>query len=263
MQLRIVMPTLGRSPWWSEALDSTRLPGFSDRVVVCPSGVELGSPDWRRLEDEGRGLYSALNAGFAAGDDWDVGTYLNDDDRLLGSGVARALKLLASDQRIGAVFGRVHLIDGQGRRLTEIPVAHAGTDIGPLLAGGIIPLAQPGTLFRRELFTSLEGFDSQWRAAGDMDFFMRALRAGWSFGFVDAVVAEFRVHPAQISQQAAMVELERDRLFRIAGQESDWKERAFGARFRFRRQNLGVYFDRLRRHGFASMQSMYGKGARA
>lgn len=261
MNFRIAMPTLGRSRWWSEAMASIDAIPDCERIVVSPNQAFLAGLDQQGVHDEGGGLYAAVNAGLRASGDWKVGTYLNDDDRLVASGVSEALRYLETDARIGAVFGRVNMIDGSGLRVAEIPVARRGADLGALLSAGIVPLAQPGTVFRRAMFVELGGFDPAWHAAGDMEFFMRAWRAGWGFAFVDACVAEFRVHQKQISQRTGIVSEERDRLVGLARGIPAWTGAARAAKWRFRFANAGVYAERVRRHGFVSMDRLYRKGA--
>lgn len=256
MNLRIVMPTLGGSRWWAEAAGSAADISSSERVVVSPVEPPEKANARRWLRDESAGLYAAVNAGLRAPGDWMLGTYLNDDDRLLAEGIYAARRRMESDASVGAVFGRVWLIDGDGKRLAQIPIARGGEDLGPLVAAGVVPLAQPGTVFRREMFEALGGFDATMRAAGDLDFFLRAWRAGWRFEFTDADVAEFRVHPAQISQRAALVAEEKGRCVAAAREIVDWRKQACGAKWRFRCANAGLYFDRWRRHGFASMEKL-------
>jgi cellulose synthase/poly-beta-1,6-N-acetylglucosamine synthase-like glycosyltransferase len=260
MHLRIVMPTLGRSLWWLEAQDSASTIKQSEQVVVCTEEVFLTGMSGRRIRDKGTGLYAAVNTGLGASGDWAIGTYLNDDDRLIAAGIHKARQRLYSDKRIGAVFGRVHLINQYGVRITEIPVARRGHDLGSLLSTGIIPLAQPGTIFRRELFEGVGGFNESWFAAGDMEFFLRALHDNWRFEFVDASLAEFRVHPTQISQNGELVRRERDRLFDLARKNNSWRALARCAKLRFKYGNLGLYIARLRRHGFISMEKLYKIG---
>ena len=89
---------------------------------------------------------------------------------------------------------------------TALPVARRGQDLPALLARGIMPLAQPGTVIRRSLVERLGGFDETFRSAGDLDFFVRALAAGARFEFVDARVADFRLHAGQLSKNRAEVE---------------------------------------------------------
>jgi hypothetical protein len=261
MKLRIVTPTLGQSPWLAESLATTATPNSqSERVVVVPAAqrgqLTTACASAQILPQSGAGLYAALNTGFRASGDWAAGTWINDDDRLLPAGLSAALALLERRPELAAVFGRVLLIDGGGRRIAEIPVAHSGSDLGPLLAAGLVPLAQPGTVFRREVFEQLGGFDESLQAAGDMEFFRRALAAGFRFDFVDAQVAEFRVHGGQISQQVKTRHRETAALTTAARAVPDWAHRARAARWRFRWSNLSVYADRIRRHGLVSMERL-------
>lgn len=261
MNLRIVTPTLGQSPWLEQTL-ATAAPaaGQGECVVVAPtsrcallSAVCAGA---RVMPQTGAGLYAALNEGFRAPGDWTVGTWINDDDRLLPEGFSAALAVLGRRPEVAVVFGRVTLIDGGGHRLGRIPVAHSGADLGPLLAAGLVPLAQPGIVFRREVFQQLGGFEESLQAAGDMDFFRRALSAGYRFDFVDAWVAEFRVHGGQISKRVGARHRETEMITRAAREVPDWVRRARAARWRFRWSNLGVYADRIRRHGLISMERL-------
>jgi len=261
MALRLVTPTLGQSPWLPETLASVgALPQPREHLLVapserCPALTQAGN-GMGFLPQSGAGLYAALNTGFRAPGDWTIGTWINDDDRLVEPGFRAALALLECRPELAAVFGRVSLIDGAGNEFAEIPVARVGHDLGPLLAAGRVPLAQPGTVFRREVFARLGGFDESLRAAGDLDFFRRALTAGFRFGFIDARVAEFRVHGGQISQQAETRHRETAALVAAARANPDWARRARAARWRFRWDNLGVYAARLRRHGWVSMERL-------
>ena len=250
------MPTLGNSPWWLEASTSADLENQCERLVVSPSSVTCDGGPWRCLQQEPSGLYAAVNYGMLADGDWNIGTYLNDDDRLVKDGVVAARKILENDSSLAGVYGRVHLVDSKGRRMEAIPVCRRAEDLGPLLARGIVPLAQPGTLFRREVFDSLGGFDSGWRAAGDMDFFMRSWKLGHRYRFVDACVAEFRIHPGQISQDA-VAQIEREKLVESARDQKDWVRQSFGAMCRFRYDNRQAYCRRIVRRGFVSMNKLY------
>ena len=153
------------------------------------------------------------------------------------------------------VFGRVRLIDGSGRRIGELPVARRGTDVGALWARGIIPFAQPGTVIRRRIWDKVGGFDLSYRNAGDLDFFVRAHAAGARFAFVDAEVAAFRLSAGQLSKRRTEVEAESARALRIIPKQSA----SLAALWRFRRGNLGVYFERIRRHGWVSMRELYDR----
>lgn len=202
--------------------------------------------------EAGGGLYTALNTGLAALGDAEVFTWINDDDVLCPAGFVAAVDLLRKDASLGIVYGRVALMDGSGHRLGELPVAHRPGDLPALLASGIMPLAQPGTVVRRGVEQQAGLFDVSFRLAGDLDFFVRALRTGVDFGFIDAEVARFRLHAGQLSKDEAAAIREHERAVARLPAQAAWP-----ARFRFRRDNLPVYLERIRRHGFVSMRSLY------
>ncbi|MES1166795.1 MAG: hypothetical protein ABUL68_02235, partial [Pseudomonadota bacterium] len=153
------------------------------------------------------------------------------------------------------MFGRVALIDGRGARLGELPVAHRGRDVAPLLARGIVPLAQPGTVIRRSVWEKLGGFDETYRVAGDLDFFVRAILAGARFEFAGARVAAFRLSAGQLSKRREEVEAETRRALAPLA----FAPRSLAALGRFRLGNLGVYLERVRRHGWVSMRDLYDR----
>lgn len=250
MKLRIVTATRGESAYWPEALASIRAAApEAEHVIVCPAAcveaMRKNSPHLKVIAERATGLYAALNQGLREPvGDWDTFTWLNDDDLLHPP-------RLAGD--IG--YGRVELIDGRGARIGELPVARQGDDLAELLARGIVPLAQPGTVIRRHVWEKLGGFDESYRLAGDLDFFVRALAAGARFEFADATMAAFRLSAGQLSKQRELGEVEKRRA--LAPLASVRPSRA--ALWRFRCSNLGVYFERLRRHGWKSMREIYDR----
>ncbi len=253
MKLRIVMATRGESPYLADAVTSVRSAApAAELVIVAPAAkaaeLKRAADRARVISESGSGLYSALNQGARAEGEWDTLTWLNDDDLLRAPGFGTLLPKGVT----GISFGRVELIDGRGGRVGEIPVARRGEDIGPLIASGIMPLAQPGTVIAREAWERCGGIDDSYRLAGDLDFFARAVRAGVAFTYVSATVAAFRLRAGQLSKRSTEMAEETVRARgRLGGV---MPSRA--ARWRFRWGNLGVYFERVRRQGFVSMQQL-------
>jgi len=257
VKLRVVTATRGDSPFWSGALASLRnLPLDWEHVIVCPPdrASSLAHSQALVVPERGAGLYAALNQGWHAPGAWDALASLNDDDLLLTPGFGRACEELARRPDVEAVYGRVRLIGAGGENLGAQPVARRAEDIAALLGRGIVPLAQPGMVVRRSLLERLGGFDESYRLAGDLDFFVRALLASARFLFVDAWVASFRLHAGQLSKERAAIEAEIARALRpLAGVGGR------AARWRFRLGNLGIYLDRVRRHGWVSMRELYDR----
>lgn len=260
MTLGVITATRGISAHLDETVRSVCALGPGARqVLVCPAGrqAELAArfPGAEIVIEEASGLYAALNTGLARVRDAEAFTWVNDDDVLGAAGVAAALARLEAYPAVGVVYGRVGLMEETGRRLGELPVARRPADLAALLAGGIMPLAQPGTIIRGSVVPVVGGFEAGYRLAGDLDYFVRAWRAGVGFGFVDVEVARFRLRAGQLSKDEIAVAAEFARA--VAGLPADAGR---GARWRFRWDNRMVYLERLRRHGFVRMQSLYRHG---
>ena len=260
MKLLVITPTLGTSRWLDEAARSVAaVRGEIQHVMVCPPPVaaDLGRrfPRVTIVGEKRAGLYPAINQGLAAVVDWEAFMWLNDDDVLEPDGLGAALAVLAAAPGPDVVYGRVGLMGAAGERLGALPVARRADDLRALLARGIVPLAQPGTVMRRTLVTRLGGLDESFRLAGDLDLFARALAAGGRFAWVDREVASFRLTAAQLSKDDATGAVEKLRALQALGPAGPAGGRA--ALWRFRWANLGVYFERVRRHGFVTMRHLY------
>ena len=257
MKLRIVTATRGHSPFFNETISSIKSAHpEAGQVMVCPAAwmpsIATGAGAVV-LPETGTGLYAALNQGWCAPGEWDAFTWLNDDDRLHAPGFGGLLEALARRPEVDVVYGHVGLIGARGENLGLHPVARHGSDLKALLAHGIMPLAQPGTVIRRSLIDRLGGFDETFRSAGDLDFFVRALVAGARFKFINTRVADFRLHAGQLSKHRAEVEAETACVLRPLAHTP----RSLAALMRFRLGNADVYCDRVRRHGFRSMRELY------
>jgi hypothetical protein len=259
MKVRIVTATRGQSPFWGATVDSiVAVAPAAEHVVVTgaaagpPLTAAASRPRW--VLESGPGLYPNVNAGAAAAGEWDALTWLNDDD-VLAAGFGALVMRMTREPEIGIAFGRVGLIDRSGGRLGELPVAHRPTDLPALLAQGIVPFAQPGTLIRRAVWEQLSGIDASYRLAGDLDFFVRALLHEVRFAFVNTEVAAFRLSAGQLSKRREEVDVETARALRALKSES----RSRPARWRFRWANLPVYLARVRRHGWVSMRQLYDR----
>ena len=259
MKLRILTPTRGGSPHWLTAAASiAAIAPDAEHVVICPDPAAIAAPPHPGgrtvLRDEGRGLYAALNLGLRAPGDWDAFTWLNDDD-VLAEGFRAAWQELQTEPDWGAIYGRVGLIDTGGAELGTLPIATEPADLIALLRGGIMPLAQPGTIIRRSVVERIGGMDETYRLAGDLDFFARALEAGIPFGHCSGRVADFRLRAGQLSQQQELGAQEFERA--VSRLRTKLGAGGAAALVRFRWANRGVYWDRWWRHGAVSMRSLY------
>ncbi|MBI2513175.1 MAG: glycosyltransferase [Opitutae bacterium] len=141
-------------------------------------------------------MYAAINAGVKAAQGAWV-TYLNGDDVLYADAIVAALQKHGTAAEI--IYGDIDYIDETGRFLFSWRAPEAGW-LG-FLKRYYNPFPQQGTLFRRELFDRLGGFDTHFRYSADYDFWCRAEDAGARFQkHAGPSHAGFRLLPSQLSQ---------------------------------------------------------------
>jgi hypothetical protein len=152
MDAFVITPTLGESPWLFDTVDSVaRLEGRVRHRLVAPAAVcgklRRRFPGLEVIEDDGRGIYEAINLGCADLPERAAVCWLHDDDLLGGAG---ALGVLAALERSGGAvaYGKVRVISTSGRMLGWMPVARSGADVEALMGAGVVPLAQQGTWVR-------------------------------------------------------------------------------------------------------------------
>jgi hypothetical protein len=270
MNVVVVTPTLGTSPWLAETVASVAaLPLAVTHVLVAPPGAAaaLVTRFPRALvmaeRTPGRGMYAAINAGLAAVPGWDAFTYLNDDDLLLprfATAVARAAGGGGGGRR-WLIYGRVRLIDARGRRMGAIPVSPWPALNRELYAQRFEPVYQHGTLVARGAWEQQGGFDEAWRFCGDSEYLARLCMAGIPAFRVRGEVAAFRLHPGQLTKNRAVMVAERARVDEKLGLLA-WRHpwRRAWARLLFRAANLPVYAERVARHGWISFDELLVRG---
>ncbi len=204
MKLTIVTPTLNSAGTLRATLESVRpLVGASAEHIVVDSGstdgtVELAEAAGARVLQYPRGnMYAAINAGMAvAKGDWL--TYINGDDLLFADAVTEALERFAATADV--IYGNLDYVDVAGRFLFSWRSPRPPHL--PWLMQHYCPFPQQGAMFRREVYERAHGFDSQFRFAGDYDFFVRCVQRGERFRkFEDRSIAAFRLLPSQLSQR--------------------------------------------------------------
>jgi glycosyltransferase involved in cell wall biosynthesis len=200
--LGIVIPTLNAEKTLRQTLESVRgLRADGADVIV----VDGGSSDGTRVIAEGfgakviewpGGMYAAINAGCRLLDTAWL-TWINADDVLYGDAIGRRL---ASCGDADVVYGRVDFIDCEGRFLHSW-LSAAPRHLRCLFSTGYSPILQQGTLFRRDVFVGVGGFQEAYKLVGDADFWYRALEQGFSFHRdVSLPAAAFRLHSRQLSR---------------------------------------------------------------
>ncbi len=181
------------------------------RIIVVDSGSSDHTLDLCKVFNvevmyaEPGNMYRAINKGLdSATTNW-VG-YLNSDDCVYLNSFSR---LIDYGDKISAdiVYGGCDFIDYENRFIHSYAPAYPGELLSNLLTGHL-GFAQPASIFQKEVFQKLQGFNKEFSLAADLDFFLRAAAAKFRFGYVNGPpVACFRVRRGQLSQnQAKMTE---------------------------------------------------------
>lgn len=202
--LSIVTPTLNSSATLRATLESVRplVEAGAEHIVVDSASTdgtaELAAKSGARVMQFPKGnMYAAINAGMReARGEWL--TYINGDDLLYADATLEALKSLGSSADV--IYGNLDYIDAHGRFLFSWRSPRPNHL--RWLMQHYCPFPQQGLLFRREVFARAEGFDTQFRFAGDYDFFVRCCLRGEKFAkFELRSVGAFRLLPSQLSQR--------------------------------------------------------------
>jgi hypothetical protein len=252
--LLVVTPTLGRSPWLKDTVESVaRQPLRCTHVLVAPAErrgeLERRFPHTRVIAEPGGGMYAAINAGLAADDRWQAFTYINDDDLLLPP-FAKLVERV-NPGRTEVVYGGVKLIRANGNRAGAIPISSIPPLNRLLYAQRIDPVYQHGTVVTRRVVTQIGAFDATLRFCGDSEFLARACVAG--VPFVCATrheVAAFRLRAGQLTKNLPAMLAEHHRVHAELALPQPITLRHRCARIVFRAANVPIYLERIARHGF-------------
>jgi hypothetical protein len=265
LQLLVVTPTLGQSPWLDETVASVAgLPFPCAHVLVAPASAVPGLagrfPRTLVVPEPGGGMYAAINAGLAAVPGWRACTYINDDDLLLPRLAEVMARARTAEARI--VYGGVRLINTQGRRIGAIPISPVPALNRLLYAQRTEPVFQHGTVVTRAVVEKLGPFDATLRFCGDSEFLARACVAG--IPFVCATtrpVAAFRLRAGQLTKNLPVMLAEHHRVYdkhRLPAERITLRHR--WARLVFRAANVPVYAERVARHGFITFGEQLARG---
>lgn len=260
----VVTPTLGESPWLDETVASVTAQDMPCRhVLVCPAdkvtALSARFPGVEVYPEPGGGMYAAINAGLEAAGEWGAFTYINDDDLLLPGFSKLAAAAQLGGERV--VYGGVRLINTHGERTGAIPISPWSRLNRVLYAQRVEPVYQHGTIFTRAVYDRIGGFDTDLQFCGDSEMLARACVSDVPFHRASlGVVAAFRLRAGQLTKNLPVMLAEHHKLYnklQLPAPRLTLKHRV--ARLLFLVGNLGVYVERIRRHGFIGFGEVLAK----
>jgi len=264
----VVTPTLGVSEYLEHAVQSvTGLPFPVEHVLAVPEAMVAPLakrfPHALVVKDAGKegGIYGAINAGIrAASAGWAWFTYINDDDALAPDFGRMFAEHTARADAEPVTYGNVRLINERGETISFLTTERSPSFIPALLHAEISPLNQQGMLFRRDTVEALGEFDTRYRLCADLDFWARAMAAGFGFRHYPLEVGQFRIRRGQLSGDVAITLREQNEIVHRAFPKMN-RTLQFLAKWRYRFMNLPRYLARTRTVGWTSSYRLLANGA--
>lgn len=197
-RVSVIVPTYNRATFLPHLLDSLLAQTMRDWEAVV---VDDGSGDdtvacvraYMRRDERVRlfvqprngGLPAAINRGLRAARG-EYLTYCGDDDLYTPDALERLAAVLDGDAAAGLVGADFEQFYDDGRPPVTVRLQPPPVGYGPVVG--------PGRLFRRSVVDTIGDFDPAFELVEDLDFFLRAERAGVGLRQVDRVLYRFRLH---------------------------------------------------------------------
>lgn len=205
MDVSIVTPSFNSLAFLRRCCASVRdQAGVACEHLVMDGASSDGTPAWlraagiRHVSEPDRGMYDAVNKGFAQATGEFVG-YLNADEQLLPGALAAACAALRAHPAADLVYGDCLLVRPDG---SLVAFRKAYPLRWPYVAAGHLYALSCTMLFRRRLVSDGFLFDTRFRMVGDADFVTRILRAGRRAVGIRRYQAAFTVTGSNLSQDA-------------------------------------------------------------
>jgi glycosyltransferase involved in cell wall biosynthesis len=203
-EVTFVVPTLGQSPYLREAVESALAERPAEVIVVANGGAEVEFDGVRILRRDEADRSAARNLGVEEAQTPLV-AFLDDDDAALPGRLERQRAALDEAWWAPLAFGRVRVVDGEGRprddwnRLLDrrfSRLARTGAASYEDVLAVQAPIYTSATMVRRDAFLAVGGFDSAFDAYEDLDLYLRLARIGDLLPLDGEPVTTYRLHGA-------------------------------------------------------------------
>jgi glycosyltransferase involved in cell wall biosynthesis len=207
----VIIPCFNQGRFLAEALDSVRsqtLPATNIILVDDGSTDDTAAvvrryPEVRYVRQPNRGLAAARNAGLARSSG-DFIVFLDADDRLKPEALEVGRRELLAHPECVLVWGHCVRISEHGQPLPTVPPPPVVGDPYEVLLRSNFIWTPAVAMFRRWTGTPSMRFNPEFDAAADYELYLRIARTLPIHGHT-AVVAEYRLHGASMSRNAAVM----------------------------------------------------------
>ncbi len=148
--------------------------GSTDNTLnILKKFDEPGKVLW--VSEKDKGIAHAMDKGFrmASGD---IFAWLDADNYYSDGIVREVVSIFESNPDIEVVYGNIEVVDGNGKLIRVYNPPKVLTFKKALIeTTGAIP-PQPAVFFRRQIFERVGGFDTNFKVAGDVEFWIKVLQ---------------------------------------------------------------------------------------
>lgn len=163
-------------------------------------------PHVRYIHQANAGQSAALNRGFAEATG-EVIAWVNSDDYYEPGAFARVAREMEGADPRRIVAGAAKVVDTDGRYLWMLKNGRVSFTrllmhprLYPLNGWTVMP-CQPSVFFHRRLYEEIGPLDTSLKYGMDYDYWLRALRRGYSFHYVPQIFSDYRYHATSHSNQ--------------------------------------------------------------
>lgn len=204
--ISVILPVHNCEAYLGVAIESVLDQSFGDfELIALDDGSTDRSPaildDFARQDSririvshENRGITPTLNAGvdLACGD---LIARMDGDDICLPDRFQRQVDYLAQHKDVVALGGQVLLIDGEGRKLTQMPLPCTHADIDTAHASGRSKalICHPAAMIRTNALRQSGSYLNSYKHAEDIDLWLRLAEIGELANLPDTVL-QYRRH---------------------------------------------------------------------
>jgi len=151
------------------------------------------------VSERDNGITDAMNKGFKMAQG-EIFAWIDADNYYELNIVQEIVDIFEADPTIDIIYGNINFVDNLGN-INSIHSPPTDITYKKILkkTTGSIPL-QPAVFFKKEIFTKVGGFDTQYKVAGDFDFWIRVIKENPKTFYYNKVFGNYLKDESGVSQ---------------------------------------------------------------
>jgi len=195
MKISIVTPTYNSENYVQQTLDSIHNQSYKNIEHIVVDGLSTDKtldivksyPQIKWTSEKDNGQSHAINKGFrmATGD---IFAWQNADDIYCENALETVVNFFTNNPDVDVVYGSYKLIDSEGNWICDVNPIEWNEWL--FAHGRFVPL-QPTVFWRKRVADEVGTLNEELHYCMDVDFFARAVKRGFRFAKIPAVIGAF------------------------------------------------------------------------